>query len=332
VYKRQLLLGTVDPLLSGLSEEAARIIDPAYLVNPTCNWYFMIVSTFFIAAAGTVVTEKVVIPRLGRYGGEASERLSNLSPDEKRGLRFALAAGTVFTIVILLGTVPADGFLRDPDTGDLLRSPFTQGIVAFIFLGAAVLGVAYGVGARSIKSDSDVIEGMAKSMETLGVYIVLCFFAAQFVAYFKWTNLGLIFAIKGAGALESAGLGDIPLMVSFVMLSALINMVMGSASAKWAIMAPVFIPMFMLLGYSPELVQATYRVGDSVTNVISPLMSYFPLIVAFMKKYEADAGIGTVVATMLPYSVAFFVVWTVLLIVWFLLGIPVGPGAPLKLA
>jgi aminobenzoyl-glutamate transport protein len=331
-YSANLLLGTVDPLLSGLSEEAARIIDPAYLVNPTCNWYFMIVSTFFISAAGTWVTEKVVIPRLGQYGGEAAEQLSHLTAEEKRGLWYALAAGTVFTIVLLLGTVPADGFLRDPDTGDLLRSPFTQGIVAFIFLGAAVLGVAYGIGARSIKSDSDVIEGMAKSMETLGVYIVLCFFAAQFVAYFKWTNLGLIFAIKGAGALETAGLGDIPLMISFVMLSALINMVMGSASAKWAIMAPVFIPMFMLLGYSPELVQATYRVGDSVTNVISPLMSYFPLIVAFMKKYEPDAGIGTVVATMLPYSVAFFLVWTLLLIAWFLLGIPVGPGAPLKLA
>ena len=330
-YSANLLLGTVDPLLSGLSEEAARIIDPAYLVNPTCNWYFMIVSTFFISAAGTWVTEKVVIPRLGTYGGEAAEQLSHLSAEEKRGLWYALAAGTVFTIVLLLGTVPANGFLRDPDTGDLLRSPFTQGIVAFIFLGAAVLGVAYGIGARSIKSDSDVIEGMAKSMETLGVYIVLCFFAAQFVAYFKWTNLGLIFAIKGAGALETAGLGDIPLMISFVMLSALINMVMGSASAKWAIMAPVFIPMFMLLGYSPELVQATYRVGDSVTNVISPLMSYFPLIVAFMKKYEPQAGIGTVVATMLPYTVTFLVVWSVLLMAWMLLDLPLGPGAALHL-
>ncbi len=330
-YSANLLLGTVDPLLSGLSEEAARIIDPAYLVNPTCNWYFMIASTFFIAGAGTWVTEKIVIPRLGTYRGKVGEQLSSLSGDEKRGLRVAAAVGLVFTAVLLWGTVPGDGFLRDPDTGDLLRSPFTQGIVAFIFLGAALLGVAYGIGARTIKSEVDVVDGMAESMKTLGVYIVLCFFAAQFVAYFKWTNLGLIFAIKGAGALKAAGLGDIPMMVSFVMLSAMINMVMGSASAKWAIMAPVFIPMFMLLGYTPELVQATYRVGDSVTNVISPLMSYFPLIVAFMKKYDDDAGIGTVVATMLPYSVAFFLVWTVLLIVWFLLGLPVGPGAPLKL-
>jgi aminobenzoyl-glutamate transport protein len=337
-YSANLLLGTVDPLLSGLSEEAARIIDPAYMVNPTCNWYFMIVSTFFIAAAGTWVTEKIVVPRLGEYrgGGDGAPagdggELSALTAAEKRGLWWSLAAGTAMTAVLLLGTVPGDGFLRDPQTGDLLRSPFTKGIVAFIFGGAAVLGIVYGVGARTIRSDSDAIEGMGKSMETLGIYIVLCFFAAQFVAFFKWTNLGLIFAIKGAGALEAAGLGDIPLVVSFVILSAMINLVMGSASAKWAIMAPVFIPMFMLLGYSPELVQATYRVGDSVTNVISPLMSYFPLIVAFMKRYEDEAGIGTVVATMLPYSITFFAVWTVLLIAWLLLGLPVGPGAPLKL-
>jgi aminobenzoyl-glutamate transport protein len=172
---------------------------------------------------------------------------------------------------------------------------------------------------------------MAKSMETLGIYIVLCFFAAQFVAYFRWTNLGLILAIDGAEVLKASGLGDIPLMVTFVLLSATINLAMGSASAKWAIMAPVFIPMFMLLGYTPELVQATYRVGDSVTNVISPLMSYFPLIVAFMKRYDPNAGIGTVIATMLPYSVAFFLVWTALLILWFLLGLPIGPGAELRL-
>lgn len=331
-YSANLLLGTIDPLLSGLSEEAARIIDPNYIVNPACNWYFMIVSTFFIAAVGTWVTEKIVVPRLGTYQGAVeAEDLGKLGPNEKRGLLYALITSLVFTGFLLWGTVPADGFLRDPITGDLLRSPFTRGIVAFIFFGATSMGIAYGVGARTIRNDSDAVEGMGKSMETLGIYIVLCFFAAQFVAFFKWTNLGLIFAIKGAAVLEAAGLGDIPLIVSFVLLSATINLAMGSASAKWAIMAPVFIPMFMLLGYSPELVQATYRVGDSVTNVISPLMSYFPLIVAFMKKYADNAGIGTVVATMLPYSFAFFVVWTILLIVWLWLGLPLGPGAPLKL-
>jgi aminobenzoyl-glutamate transport protein len=331
-YSANLLLGTLDPLLSGLSEEAARIVQPGFEVNPTCNYYFLAASTFFIAIAGTWTTEKLVVPRLGPYEGtEKPQQLEHLSAEEKRGLIYAAVASLAFTAVLLWGTVPADGFLRDPETGGLLRSPFTSGIVAFIFLGAAAVGIAYGLGAKTIKSGSDIVDGMAKSMETLSIYIVLCFFAAQFVAYFRWTNLGLIFAVKGAEALQASGLGEIPLILAFVLLSALINLAMGSASAKWAIMAPVFIPMFMLLGYSPALVQATYRVGDSVTNVISPLMSYFPLVIAFMKRYQPDAGIGTVVATMLPYSVVFWIVWSVLLIVWFLLGLPVGPGAELML-
>jgi aminobenzoyl-glutamate transport protein len=331
-YSANLLLGTLDPLLAGLSEEAARIVQPDYTVNPTCNYYFMAASTFFIAIAGTWTTEKLVIPRLGEYkGDEKAASLEPLGPEEKRGLLYAGIAAAVFLGLILWGILPENGILRNPETGGLLRSPLTSGIVAFIFVSAAVFGVAYGRGAGTIKSGADFVEGMGKSMETLGVYIVLCFFAAQFVAYFKWTNLGLIFAVKGAETLQASGLGDIPLILAFVLLSAMINLAMGSASAKWAIMAPVFIPMFMLLGYSPELVQATYRVGDSVTNVISPLMAYFPLIIAFMKRYQPDAGIGSVVSTMLPYSVAFFIVWSILLIVWFLLGLPVGPGAPLKL-
>ncbi|MHC4108624.1 MAG: AbgT family transporter, partial [Planctomycetota bacterium] len=281
-YSANLLLGTLDPLLAGLSEEAAGIVRPGYEVNPTCNYYFMAASTFFIAIAGTWTTEKLVVPRLGEYtGDEKAEKLEALGAAEKRGLLYASLAGIVFVALLLWGTLPEGGVLRNPETAGLLRSPFTSGIVAFIFLGAAMFGVAYGRGAGTIKSGADVIEGMGKSMETLGIYIVLCFFAAQFVAYFRWTNLGLIFAVKGAEALEASGLGDIPLIIAFVAISALINLAMGSASAKWAIMAPVFIPMFMLLGYSPELVQATYRVGDSVTNVISPLMAYFPLIIAF---------------------------------------------------
>jgi aminobenzoyl-glutamate transport protein len=331
-YSANLMLATLDPLLAGLTEEAAQIVRPGYTVNPACNYYFLACSTFFIAAAGTWVTERLVVPRLGSYaGGEKPVALERLSGDERRGLGWAAATALAGAVVLLWGTVPGDGFLRDPETGSLLRSPFTSGIVAFIFLGAALLGLAHGIGARTIRSSGDVIEGMGKSMETLGVYIVLVFFAAQFVAFFTWTNLGLIFAVHGADLLRASGLGDVPLMVAFVMVSALVNLAMGSASAKWAIMAPVFVPMFMLLGYSPEVVQATYRVGDSVTNVISPLMSYFPLIIAFIKRYEPGAGIGTVVATMLPYSLVFFLVWTALLIAWFLLGLPVGPGASLKL-
>ena len=331
-YSANLLLGTLDPLLAGLSEEAAQIIDPQYQVNPACNYYFMAVSTFFIAAAGTWVTERLVAPRLGDYqGDEKPEQLHPLTSLESRGLRYAGVVLAVFTLGILLGLVPESGFLRNPETGGILRSPFMQGIVAFIFLISACLGIAYGIGARTIRNDTDIVKGMGKAMETLSVYMVLVFFAAQFVAYFKWSNLGLIFAIEGAELLKASGLGPIPLMLAFILLSGLINLSMGSASAKWAIMAPVFIPMFMLNNYSPELVQAAYRVGDSVTNIISPMMSYFALIVAFMQRYAPKAGIGTVVATMLPYTIAFSVVWMVLLAVWLLVGLPVGPGAPLYL-
>jgi aminobenzoyl-glutamate transport protein len=333
-YSANLFLGTVDPLLAGLSEEAARIITPTYEVNPSANYYFMAVSTFLITALGTVVTERVVEPRLGAYTGEGHTDAiaTTLTPAEKRGLAFAAIAALVVAALLLWGTVPESGFLRDPQTGSLLRSPFMSGIVALIFFTGLVVGLAYGIGARTVRSDSDVVRAMGKAMETLGVYLVLVFFAAQFVAFFNWTNLGLIFAIKGAAALLASGLGTIPLIVAFIMVSATINLFMGSASAKWALMAPVFVPMFMLLGYTPEFTQTAYRIGDSTTNIISPMMTYFALIIAFMQRYQSAAGLGTLVATMLPYSVTFLVGWTLLLAVWVLAGLPVGPGAGLYLS
>jgi aminobenzoyl-glutamate transport protein len=329
-YSANLLLGTIDPLLAGLSEEAARIVDIDYEVNPAANYYFMFVSTFILAGAGTWVTEKIVVPRLGEYkGGHEQETLKRLTPEEKKGLWYSLVGILALTGILIWGTLPSDGFLRDPVTGSLLRSPFMSGIVALIFIGGAVAGISYGIGAGTIRSDKDVIKGMSAAMKTLATYIVLVFFAAQFVAFFNWTNLGLILAVEGADFLKSVNLGSIPLMLSFVVISAIINLFMGSASAKWAIMAPVFIPMFMLLGYSPEFTQAAYRVGDSVTNIISPMMSYFALIVAFFQRYDEKTGIGTIIATMLPYTIVFSIVWSIMLSLWMILGIPVGPGADL---
>lgn len=329
-YSANLLLGTIDPLLAGLSQEAAQILQPDYEVNPMANYYFMFVSTFLITALGTWTTERVIEPRLGKYEGEEkAESIKALSGPEKRGLWFALAAAALFTAFILGGLIPETGYLRHPETGDILKSPFMSGIVALLFLGAGLVGIAYGIGARTISSDADVMKGMGKSMETLGSYIVLVFFAAQFVAYFNWTNIGLVVAVQGADVLRASGLGPIPLMIAFVAVSAVINLVMGSASAKWAIMAPVFIPMFMLLGYSPEFTQVAYRVGDSVTNIISPMMSYFALIVAFIQRYVPKAGIGTVVATMIPFTFVFFIGWVLLLILWIVFDLPLGPNAPM---
>lgn len=331
-YSANLLLGTVDPLLAGLSQEAARIIQPDYMVNPACNYYFMAASTFVIAALGTWVTERLVVPRLGEYTGEEKpEVIRKATPEERKGMLYAGLTVVAVVSIILWGLMPEDGFLRDPKTHEILHSPFMSGIVAIIFLSSALAGIAYGIGAGTFKSDNDVMKGMAKSMETLGSYIVLVFFAAQFVAYFNETRLGLILAIKGADALKAANLGPIPLMLAFVLISATINLIMGSASAKWAIMAPVFIPMFMLLGYSPEFTQMAYRVGDSVTNIISPMMSYFALIVAFIARYDKKAGIGTVISTMLPYSLVFLIGWSLMLVIWVLLELPIGPGASMFL-
>ena len=328
-FSANLVLGTVDPLLAGLSQEAAHIMDPAYTVNPTANYYFMVVSTFIIAITGTWVTEKIVEPRLGKYEGEETdEKIEHLSKNEKKGLFYSLVAGAVILIIILWGMIPADGFLRSAD-GDILNSPLIKGVVALLFIVATVMGLAYGFGSGTFKNDSDVVNGMAIAMKSLGLYLVLVFFAAQFVAYFKWSNIGMIMAIRGADILSSSGLGVIPLMILFIILSASINMLMGSASAKWALIAPIFVPMFMLLGYSPELTQVVYRIGDSITNLISPMMSFFALIIAFFQKYEPKTGIGTVISTMLPYTIFFFIAWTLLLIVWILLGLPLGPDAGL---
>jgi aminobenzoyl-glutamate transport protein len=333
-YSANLLVGSVDVLLAGLSEAAARIVDPAYTVNAMANYYFMAVSTFIVTAVGTWVTERIVAPRLGAYTGAAPrEELKPIVAAERRGLWAAAGATVLLTAVVLWGVLPEKGFLVNPKNPDFAASAFMVGLVTFIFLYGLLPGIAYGVAAGTIKSDHDVMAGMNGTMKSMASFIVLSFFAAQFIAYFTWTNLGIITAVSGAELISHLGLQDLPilLMIALVLFAATVNLLISSASAKWALLAPVFVPMFMLLGYTPALVQGAFRVGDSVTNIITPLMSYFPLILTFAHKYDPRAGIGTLIATMLPYSVAFTIAWTLLLVGWIALGLPMGPGAPLEL-
>jgi len=326
------LIGSVDPILSGLSQSAAQIIDPLETVNPAVNFYFMFVSAFFILALGTWVTEKIVEPRLGKYGGEAEKiSIDEVTPTEKKGLRWALISLFGIIIILALTIIPEWGVFRNPETNEILHSPFFDGIIVGILIFFMVPGMVYGLVVGTIKNDKDFMKHVIKSMGTLATYIVLVFFAAQFVYFFRYSNLGLILAINGAEFLKNIGLTGIPLIVGFVLLAAFINLFMGSASAKWAIMAPVFIPMFMLLGYHPGLTQAAFRIGDSVTNLITPMMSYFALIVAFAQKYDEKNGIGTIISAMIPYTVVFLLFWTLLLVVWMLIGLPVGPDGPLYL-
>ncbi len=338
-YSANLMIGTIDPLLSGLSQEAAQLIDPEYTVSPLANWYFMAISTPVITLLGWLVTEKVTarrFPDRAHAAAEGDDQYTRaLDAGERRGLRWALIATVVLTLVVVwsalpFDTIPGAGFLRNPKNGDLLDSPLLHGVVAIIFLFGVVTGVAYGVGAGTIKSDSDVVKGMSASMSTLGTYLVLVFFAAQFVAFFGWSQLGLILAMKGASALQALDLPAVPLFILFILFTATLNLFMGSASAKWALMAPVFVPMFMLLGYSPELTQTAYRIGDSVTNIVSPMMTYFALIIAFFQRYEPRSGLGTLVAVMLPYSMVFLIGWTLVFALWTGFELPIGPDSPLE--
>ncbi|MBF8982434.1 AbgT family transporter [Lutibacter sp. B2] len=327
-FSANLLIGTLDPLLSGISTEAARFIDPEYMVNPTGNWYFMIVSTFLITAIGTYVTERIVEPRLGEYKGDAEVDLHDLSKQENKGLVAAFISLLVFIGIIVALVAPENGILREPETGAILgHTPFMEGLVPIIMFFFLVPGVTYGIFAKTIKNDKDIAKAMGKAMAGMGGYLVLTFAAAQFVAYFKYTHLGTILAVKGAEFLKTTGLIGFPLIIGFIIVSAFLNMFMGSASAKWAIMAPVFVPMFMKLGYSPEFTQVAYRIGDSTTNIISPLMSYFAVIVAFAQKYDKDTGVGTLISTMVPFFALFLIGWSLLLAVWYFVGAPLGPDA-----
>ncbi len=333
-FSANLMIGTIDPLLGGISTESARILDPTYSVSPLANYYFMFASTFVITALGWYVTDKIVEPRLGKYenkvDGDAGT-LGTVGKEEARGLRLAGITFLLFVVAICALTIPAAGPLRNPETGTILDhdSPFMSGVVFIIGLGFFLSGLAYGLGSKTFKSDKDVVKSMSAAMGSMGGYLVLAFICAQFINYFTYTNVGTLIAVGGANFLKSVGFNGLPLILTFILISAFINLFIGSASAKWAILAPVFIPMFMQLGISPEMTQLAYRIGDSTTNIISPLMSYFAFVVAYVQKYEKDAGIGTLISIMVPYSMVFLIGWTCLMVIWYLLGLPIGPGSPL---
>lgn len=325
-YSANLILGTNDPLLSGISTEAAKILNAEYIVHPTDNWFFMIASTFLIVIIGTFITDKIIEPRLGKYENEDSEHHENgISPIERKGLIYANISVLITVSLIALLVVPENGVLRG-DGGSIIQSPFMSGIIFMMMVIFLVPGVVYGFVTKSIKNDKDIANLMGSSLEPMAGFIVLIFFAAQFVAFFNYTNLGTILAVKGAEILETFNIQGTPLLIVFIFFTALVNLFMAADSAKWAIMAPVFIPMFMQIGIDPAVTQVAYRIGDSATNIISPLMPFFPLVVAFAQKYGKQNGVGTVISLMLPYSVAILLLWTIFFAIWYMFGIPVGPG------
>jgi len=345
-YSANILIGTVDPLLSGITTEAAAIIDPSYApggpneVLATANYYFMCVSTLLITIVGTLVTTRIVEPKLGAYDSsnaedgveDAAKQMGALTADEKRGLKFAGLTLLGMLMVLAAMALPENGWFRDPAHNETLvqdLKPLLKSVVALIFIFFIVPSIVYGRVTGSMRTDREVIDGMSKAMSSMGLYLVLVFFAAQFVAFFKWTELGTITAVVGAELLQSWDLTGPAVFIPFILMCCFVNLMLGSASAQWAVTAPIFVPMLMTIGYSPEVIQAAYRIGDSTTNIITPMMSYFGLILAFALRYDKKLGIGTLIATMIPYSIAFLVGWILLFYGWvFVFDLPVGPGTP----
>ncbi|WP_290887026.1 AbgT family transporter [Arenimonas sp.] len=331
---------SLDPLLSGLTQAAANLTDPTVVVNPLNNYVFTTASTFLIIAIGWFLTDRVIEPRLKatKVDGDPAEmpKLDPLTAAEKSGLGWAAMAMAIVAAGFLMTVLPEASPWRAPAGTALLegqsnllvaQAPLMQSIVPLIFIFFLVPGVVYGLVSGTVKNHRDVVQGMAKAMSGMGYYIVMAFFCAQFIYAFGQSNLGALLAIEGANGLRALGLPLGFTLVGIVFLSAFVNLLVGSASAKWALIGAVMVPMLMELGISPDLTQAAYRVGDSSTNIITPLLPYFPLIVVFCRKYVKSSGIGTLVALMLPFSVTLLVLWTGFLLAFWALGIPLGVGA-----
>ncbi len=347
-FSANLLPGQLDALLLGITEPAARLLVPDWTMNIAGNWYFIAAMTFLFVPVGWYVSERFVAPRLGAWEPAPGTLLAvadaELTPAERRGLRAAGWAALAFVVLFALLAVPAlwtgiaggaplfDEAAAAEGRGEQMLQPLLQALVAGFFLLFLVTGVAYGRAAGVTKTHRDEIRLISEGLSTMSYYIILAFVAAHFIALFNWSNLGPILAINGAALISRAGLPLPLLVVAIVLLATTINLAIGSASAKWAMLAPVFVPMLMLLGVSPEMTTAAYRMGDSVTNPVTPLMVYFPLVLMFCQRWQPQFGLGSLMATMIPYTVAFLVFGLAMTVGWTLLEIPLGPGAPVSYA
>lgn len=325
-FTANIMITATDALLYPVTMEVAQGVDPNYTTTVANNWYFMIASCILLTIVGVFVNDKIIAPRLGVYTGSEVDNERDATDIEKKGLRNAGIFSLIYIGIILLGTIPKNGFLRDAE-GSVLNGPFITGLVGFLIVYFIFVGIVYGKTVGTFKTASDIPKMMADSLNSLTSYIVLVFVIAQFIQIFNYTNLGTVIAVTGANFLKSAGLSGIPMILGIILITTFVNFFMTSGTAKWYIFAPIFVPMFMMLGYSPEFAQVIYRIGDSCTNPITPIYPYLPMIIGMASKYDKKAGMGTVISMTIPYSVAFLISWTIMLIVWMTLNLPLGPGA-----
>lgn len=321
-----MMIKPLDAVLTEFTNDAIHLVNPSISIGLTANIWFSIASVPFLTVVITLITEKLIEPRLGAYqGAQPAETGGAITAAEGRGLLFAgigLAAVLVFFAAL---TLPSEAPLRDPDTGAIIgNSPFMTGLIAVIMVLFLVTGVAYGVGAKTLNSTTDVISAITKAVSGLGGTIFLLLIISQFVAYFNYSNIGTTLAVTMSNALKDASIGPFWLLIGFIVVVAILDLLITGAIAKWAIFAPIFVPLLMKLGVEPQGVLAAYRIADSPINMITPLNPYFALVVGFAQKYDKNAGVGTLVSLMLPYVFIMFVFWTLLFVVWYLLGLPWG--------
>lgn len=324
-YSANIIISTLDPLMARTTQEALSAAGFTGIhVGPLSNYFFMLVSTFLVGGIIYWITIKRLIPVLGENEGEIySEEYKPLSKREKRAIRMALIIGGIFMFIILWSTFSSSGFLRGV-SGGLIRSPFIVGVLFLIALSGAIMGTIYGFTSGRYRSDNDVIEGLAQPMKILAVYIVIAFFAAQMFACLEYSNLDKCITILGANFIASIQINAITSLLLFILFTAVINLIMVSATAKWAFMAFIFVPLFATMGIEPELAQCAFRIGDSATNAITPFLFYMPLVLTYMQRYDEQSTYATLFKFTWRYTIYILVLWTLLFIVWYLLGWPVG--------
>lgn len=332
-FATDFFINMTDVLFAAFTIPAAQLIDPSYQATPAMNWYYMIPANIIILVALVYVTEKIVEPRMNKIEGiilsKNDEAHQEITPIQKKGLKWAGISALIIILAVAALCIGPNAFMKDAESGSLLayEAPLMQGMIPLMTLLFFVPGLIYGVINGTIKNDRDVVRLMSTSIGEMGGYIVIALVAAIFIALFSWSNIGIVCSILGAEWIRGIGLSGVSLLVALILLTSIIGIFIGSASAKWAILAPIFVPMLMLLGYDPALTQIAFRIGDGIINPISPLFVFFPMLLSYAKQYKPDIGIGTIISNMIPFTLISGIVLTLVMIVFIVFQIPVGPGS-----
>ena len=333
IFAINILITPLDAMLTEITNEAIALAggEPITIVS---NLYFQVVMSILLSIVAALITDRIVEPRMGAYVPAAGADLPDTEVTldkaaQGRGMRYAGIGALIIIAIVALLTIPSGSALRHPETGGIIgATPFMDSLLFIIMLIFLFAGIGYGYGAKTFKGSGDVIKAVTKTFASLAGLVFMLLMISQFIAYFNYSNMPSVIAVTLAGWLEQANIGAVPLLIGFIVVIMLLDIIIPGSMPKWAIFAPIFVPLFIRLGTAPQTVLAAYRIGDSPMNVITPLMVYLPFIITVMQRYQKESGIGTVIALMLPYTLIIAVAWIILFILWYVIGIPLGPGYP----